>query len=143
MSFPNDSSIERLALRMIDRTLAKQEWTHAGHFAAALWLLRHRRELTTPTEIRRLIMSYNESTNTANTDTSGYHHTITLASMRAASDVLDSVASATPLHIVLETLMASDLGNHNWLLSYWSQEKLFSVEARRQWLEPDRAPLPF
>ncbi|GFE94913.1 hypothetical protein DmAi_29720 [Acetobacter persici] len=36
MSFSDDKSIERLALRLIDRSLPKNEWTHAGHFAAAL-----------------------------------------------------------------------------------------------------------
>lgn len=143
MSFRNDASIEHLTLRMIDRSLPKSEWTHAGHFAAALWLGRHRKDLTSPVEIRRLIMSYNEATNTANTDTGGYHHTITLASMRAAVDHLERLGSKTPLHVALRTLMASDLGHHDWLLAYWNHETLFSVQARREWIEPDRAPLPF
>ena len=29
--------------------------------------------------------------------------------------------------------MASNLGNPNWLLEYWSRDRLMSVEARRQW----------
>lgn len=143
MPFPDDSSIEHLTLRMIDRSLPKAEWTHAGHFAAALWLLRYRENLTTPIEIRRLITRYNEATNTANTDTSGYHHTITLASMRAAADIHKRLGSETPLHVVLHTLMASDLGHHDWLMVYWSREVLFGLQARRDWVEPDRAPLPF
>lgn len=55
MPFANDASIEDLALRMINRSLPKSEWTHAGHFAAALWLSRHRKDLTSPVEIRRLM----------------------------------------------------------------------------------------
>jgi hypothetical protein len=28
-------------------------------------------------------------------------------------------------------------------VEYWTRERLFSVEARRNWVEPDLAPLPF
>ena len=104
---------------------------------------RYRRDLTGPAEIRRLITRYNEATNTANTDEGGYHHTITLASMRAAADRLDRAVPETPLHVVLRTLLASDLGARDWLLAYWTRETLFSVAARRDWIDPDRRPLPF
>lgn len=143
MPFTDDNSIEHLAHRMIDRTLPKSEWTHEGHFAAALWLLRYRPELTAPDEIRALIMQYNEATNTPNTDTGGYHHTITLASMRAAATCLIGSEDDASLHRVLANLMTSRLGRSDWLLDYWERETLFSVAARKAWVEPDRAPLPF
>jgi len=139
----DEAAIERVALGVIDRTLPKSEWTHAGHFAAALWLCRHRRELTTADEIRALISRYNEVTGTANTDTGGYHHTITLASMRAAADHLASHSADAPLDVVHSGLMASRYGDPGWLLAYWSRELLFSVAARRGWIGPDLAPLPF
>jgi hypothetical protein len=143
MSLSSETAIEHVALGVIDRTLPKREWTHAGHFAAALWLCRHRRDLTRAGEIRTLISRYNEATNTPNTDTGGYHHTITLASMRAASNHLAGYPGDAPLHVVLSALMASRLGNPDWLLAYWSRELLFSVSARRRWIEPDLGPLPF
>jgi hypothetical protein len=40
-------------------------------------------------------------------------------------------------------LMASPLGKSDWLMGYWSRALLFSVEARRGWVEPDLKPLPF
>jgi hypothetical protein len=143
MLFTDDSSIERLALSVIDRSLPKREWTHAGHFAAALWLLRYRADLTSADEMRNLIMGYNEATHTPNTDFSGYHHTITRASTRAAAHQLDSVSRDAPLHAVLGSLMASPLGDPGWLLSYWRRDTLFSVAARREWLEPDLRKLPW
>lgn len=142
-SLRDDGAIEHFALRFIDRTLPKAEWTHAGHFAAALWLARHRPELTAPDAIRALITGYNEATGTPNTDTGGYHHTITLASMRAAMAHLGNSPADEPLHRVLESLLASALGHPGWLNSYWKRETLFSVEARRAWVEPDITPLPF
>ena len=37
--------IERIGRGLVDRSLPEREWTHAAHFAATLWLLRHRHEL--------------------------------------------------------------------------------------------------
>ena len=114
-----------------------------GISAAALWLLRHRPELTTAAEIRRVISTYNEATDTPNTDTGGYHHTITVASMRAAAAHLGRYAAGTALHAIANDLMASNLGHPDWLLTYWSGDRLFSVPARHGWIEANIAPLPY
>lgn len=143
MTIPDDTAIDRIARGVIDRTLPKTDWTHEGHFAAALWLCRHRRDLTGPDAMRALISRYNEATNTANTDSGGYHHSITIASIRAAADHLSRHPAGTPLQVVLSALMASRQGDPGWLLDHWSRDLLFSVSARRHWVEPDIAPLPF
>jgi hypothetical protein len=39
--------------------------------------------------------------------------------------------------------MESPFGKSDWPLAYWTKARLFSVEARRSWVEPDVAPLPF
>lgn len=143
MYLSDDIAIERIAKGVIDRTLPKDEWTHAAHFAAAVHILRHLDHLASPDEFRKLITAYNEATGTPNTETEGYHHTITVASLRAAEHHLERLGPATPLHRVLAQIMASDLGGRDWILGYWSREVLFSPEARRRWLDPDLAPLPF
>jgi hypothetical protein len=143
MSLTTDPEIERLALAMVGCTLPKAEWTHAGHFAAALWLLRHRAQLATPEAMRGLIMRYNEATDTPNTDDGGYHHSITVASLRAAAWHLGRHGGDVPLHEVLAALMASAQGRSDWLLAHWRRETLFSVAARRGWVEPDLAALSF
>jgi hypothetical protein len=38
--------------------------------------------------------------------------------------------------------MLSPLGRRDWLLSHWHRETLSSARARRDWVEPDLAPLP-
>jgi len=38
-------------------------------------------------------------------------------------------------------LLASKLTDSRWPLRFYSQQRLFSVEARRQWVEPDLEPL--
>jgi hypothetical protein len=143
MFLNDDAAIATLTLAMMDCSLPKADWTHEGHFAAALWLLRHRPDLATPDAMRGLIMRYNDATNTPNTDSSGYHHSITVASLRAAAHHLAKHAPEIPLHEVLAALMASPQGRSDWLLVYWRRETLFSVAARRDWVPPDLAPLPF
>ncbi|MBW8732751.1 MAG: hypothetical protein JF571_00295 [Asticcacaulis sp.] len=139
--FATDAEIERIASGVLDCSLPKAEWTHTAHFAAALWLLRHHSYV--PALMPGLICAYNDATGTKNTDTSGYHETITQASLRAATHMLDGFPADTPLHVVLDALMASDFGRPDWLLAYWTRDRLFSPQARRGWAEPDIAPLPF
>jgi hypothetical protein len=43
----------------------------------------------------------------------------------------------------LNELLASELGRSGWPLAYWTAELLFSIRARKAWVEPDRKPLPF
>jgi hypothetical protein len=126
----------------MDCTLPKPQWTHRAHFAAALWLMTRQPDLDLPRVMPCLIRAYNEATGVANTDTGGYHETITLASLRAARAFLAAHA-ALPLCATANVLMASPLGKSDWLFAYWTKERLFSVEARRRWVEPDIRPLPF
>ncbi len=143
MILPDDEAIERIACGLIDRTLPKAEWTHVAHFAAALWVLRHRPAMAGAEAFKDLIVRYNEATGTPNTDEGGYHHTITIASLRAAAHHLQRSPPKASLAATLAELMASPLGRSDWLLQHWERSTLFSVPARRTWVEPDRAPLPF
>jgi hypothetical protein len=138
-----DLEVERIGTAFMERSLPKREWTHAGHFAAVLYLLRHHPEWDIAVAMPPLIRAYNEATGVANTDTGGYHETITLASIRAARHTLNALDSAVPLHRVVNSLMASELGRSDWLLRYWRRPILFSVAARRRWVDPDLRHLPF
>jgi hypothetical protein len=139
--FASDSEIDRIARGLIERSLPKPEWTHAAHFAAAFWLLR-RPDMHALRDMPGFIRAYNEATGVPNTDTGGYHETITIASLRAATAWL-AAHPHVPLHEALNALLASEYGRSDWLLSYWSKPILFSVTARKVWLDPDLKPLPF
>lgn len=141
--YSSADEIDALGERLLAQRLPKREWTHAGHFAAALWLLRTRGFDATARDMPDIIRAHNLSVGGANTDTEGYHETITQASIRAARSVLDAHAPDAPLHKVANALMNGEFGASSWPLWYWSQPVLFSVEARRAWVEPDVKPLPF
>jgi hypothetical protein len=139
--FCSDADIHRIGRGLLDHSLPKSEWTHAAHFAAAFWLLQHPR-LQARRDMPELIRSYNVATGVANTDSGGYHETITLASLRAAGAWL-AARPDVALHQALSELLVSEYGRSDWLLAYWSRSVLFSVRARRGWVEPDLRPLPF
>ena len=137
----DDAAIDALATRFRACTLPRSEWTHAAHFAVALWLLRHHPDLANAEGMAPMIRAYNDSVGTPNTDSSGYHHTITVASLRLAAQVLERHGPAAPLAQVLAELLASPAGRSDWLAACWTHERLFSTAARRGWVEPDLAPL--
>jgi len=138
--FHDDSHIEHLVGGLLDRSLPKPQWTHAAHFAAALWFVRHQPERQLEVEMPAIIRAYNAATGVPNTDHEGYHETITLASIAAARSFLNQHPASQPLHEIMDLLMLSPLGDSRWLLAYWSHARLFSADARRHWLDPDLRP---
>lgn len=141
--FTSDADIARVASEMIGCTLPKEEWTHAAHWATALWLIARRPDLYPPADMPGLIRRYNVSTGGVNSETAGYHETITQASLRAGRAILADAAPGEPVIATLTRLLASPLGKSTWLFAYWSKDRLMSAEARARWVEPDLAPFAF
>jgi hypothetical protein len=141
--YAHEADIIRIGEGFVACSLPRVEWTHAAHFAAALWLMRYRPDLDTSRDMPRMIRAYNESVGRVNGDSGGYHETITQASLRALRGVLKANPADMPIYRIVNALMASSLGNPNWLLEYWSRDLLMSTKARREWQEPDLKALPF
>jgi hypothetical protein len=131
--FTDDAEIHRIGEGLLACSLPKAEWTHAAHFAATFWLMRHRPELDLPRAMPALIRAYNEWVGGVNSDTAGYHETITQASLRAARAELARHGANVPIHRIVNALMESPLGKPGWLLDYWSRDLLMSMAARREW----------
>lgn len=142
--FTTDAEIIAIGEGLVARTLPRPAWTHAAHFAAAVWLIAGQSAFDPERDMPGLIRAYNVATGGVNSDTEGYHETITQASLRATRAFLASLPdSRVPLFAACNRLMATDLGKPDWLLTWWTRERLFSVEARRAWVEPDLRALPF
>jgi len=95
------------------------------------------------TSLPSIIRKYNESTGVENTDTGGYHHSITMASLLAAKHILTEAPQHMPLYDITNRLLESDYGQSDWVLDYWTKPVLFSPKARCHWVAPDRQSLPF
>lgn len=137
--FTSDIEIIRIGEGVRDRTLPKPDWTHAAHLAAAVWVLDHYgavAEDRMPEFIRR----YNKATGVQNTDNDGYHHTITLASLRAVRAVVSDLDAS--LSYRTNAVLTAGYDRPDWLLAHYTKARLFSVQARRMWVDPDLEPLP-
>jgi hypothetical protein len=86
--------------------------------------------------IRRL----NESHGGVNSDTRGYHETITVCYVRLLEQFLDA-GPAAPLPHRVAVLLDSPLAAKPMLSAFYSTDRLMSTTARAQWVEPDLAPL--
>ncbi|MFT4252257.1 MAG: hypothetical protein QM608_07220 [Caulobacter sp.] len=132
--------VARLAERLLDRSLPKEEWTHAAHLTATLRLVRTRDEAL-ERDLPGIIRAYNEAVGGVNDDTSGYHETITQAYLAAIRAFAADLPAGTGDAEAAALLLATPLGDKAWPLEFWSRERLFSVAARHGWVDPDLAPL--
>ncbi|HAF42970.1 MAG TPA: hypothetical protein DCG90_14600 [Sphingobium sp.] len=137
-----DDEIDRLAQGFLACTLPKARWTHEAHFATALWLMLRRPDVQPEQDMPDMIRRYNESVGGVNSDTAGYHETITQASLHMARCLLAGLPRDVTPACAHSALMASPLGDKDWLFGYWSQDRLMSAAARREWVAPDRMALP-
>jgi hypothetical protein len=135
MTYTNEE-IAALAEGLVGRTLPKARWTHAAHLAATLRLVRVR-DAGLERDLPGIIQTYNVSVGGVNDDQGGYHETITQAYLAAIRAFVAVLPAGTSDAEAVANLLATPMGDKAWPLTYWSRERLFSVEARRGWLEPD------
>lgn len=136
--FPSDAAVARIGEGLIARTLPKAEWTHEAHLAATAWLILTRPDILPERDLPDIIRRYNESVGGVNSDTEGYHETITQVSIRAVRGALARSADRGLLERVNALLLAPE-GRREWPLRFYSRKRLFSKAARLGWLEPDLA----
>lgn len=139
--FHSEEEIDRIGTGILDHSLPKPDWTHAAHWAAAVWLLRHP-DYDAEADMPDIIRAYNMAYGVKNTDTEGYHETITLASLYIARRFLAASGPDAPMHEVVNALLNTGYSRSDWIFRYWSKEKLFTAQARRNWIGPDREALP-
>jgi len=143
--FTHEAEIIEVGEGLLACTLPRPRWTHEAHLAACLYLMLRRPEIALEAELPGIIRRYNVSVGTENTDTSGYHETITQFYIRAirAFAATEQAASEADMLALCNRLLASEMGERAYPLRFWSREALFSIPARHDWVEPDLARLPF
>jgi hypothetical protein len=140
--FTSDAEIVRIGDGLMARTLPRADWTHEAHLAATTYLLLRRPDIDVDKALPGIIRAYNESVGGVNSDSEGYHETITRAFLRGLRLFLAEADIDEPLHELVNELLLSPMGRRDWPLRFYSPERLFSVEARREFAPPDVAALP-
>jgi len=139
--FTSDAEITHLGEGLLARTLARAEWTHEAHLAATTYLLLRRPDVDLDKDLPGIIRGFNESVGGVNSDTEGYHDTITRTFLHGVRLFLEEADKRAPLHAIVNDLLLSPMGRRDWPLRFYSPKLLFSVEARKQFVPPDVAAL--
>jgi hypothetical protein len=139
--WPHDAAIRRVGEGFLARTLPKPEWTHEAHISTTSWLILERPDILPERDLPYLIRRYNESVGGVNSDSEGYHETITQVFIRTLRLAL-AQSEGQGLYARVNAVLLAPEGRRDWPLRFYSRELLFSKEARLGWVEPDLAALP-
>lgn len=131
-----ETQINGLVFTFTQKTLPKSEWTHAAHIVVALWHNWHFEFDEAFTMVKRKIIAYNEAVGTPNTESSGYHETLTMFWMILTSNHL-RIKEFQSLEEACSTFLESTDALKTIPLEYYSKELLFSKIARRKWVRSD------
>jgi len=134
-----DEEIKLLFDSFEKRSLLKEDWTHAAHLTVALFYC-----LNYPFGVARNLMRdgiywLNDAHGTPNTETSGYHETMTCFWMTMVKDFLETRRKDEGLAVLANDLVES-YGDTKLPFKFYSRELLFSVEARLGYVAPDLKP---
>lgn len=138
--FTDEAEIVHIGEGLLARTLPREAWTHEAHLAACLWIIRNRTDIDAERGMPGIISRYNVAVGGVNDETQGYHETITQIYIAGVRAHLLEVAGR-PLLDAVNALLASVRGRRELPLRHYSPERLFSVEARLGFIEPDLHPL--
>lgn len=136
------TEIEHLGEGLLACRLSRSEWTHEAHLAATTYLLLKRPDVELDSELPGIIRRFNESVGGVNSDREGYHETITRVFLHGVRIFLSKADTGEPLHQLVNGLLLAPTGRRDWPLRFYSPDRLFSVEARRHFVEPDLEALP-
>ena len=121
-------------------TLPRDEWTHQAYLRVGLWHLLHYSSSESLVRLRQGIKQYNVACGIENTESQGYHETITQFYVWLIYRFVQQADCSQPID-----LLASDLihryGDNLLPLNYYSRDQLMSKAARLGWVEPDLNPL--
>ena len=128
---------EKLVEAFENCTLDKSDWSHEAHLLAGMKMCILYGE-NASTEMKKRVIRFNESVGTINSESSGYHETIThywitiLKAFCRENNIIifDQYATDT-------LLFAEELAQRNSFLEYYSKDLIMSSRARMAFVAPD------
>lgn len=136
--YRTEEEITHLVNAFRNKTLPIEQWTHQAHLTVGLWFNKYFSAFEALGYLRSGIITYNQSVGTENSPQKGYHETLTVFWHK----VIRNFILANPnlsLLALSNTYLNSDFARKDLVFEFYSQEILFSVEARATWVKPDKA----
>jgi N-formylglutamate deformylase len=135
------SDYQNLVAKFNSCTLPKEKWTHDAHLIVAVWYCKTYELPKSLNLLRYHIKSFNVSVGTPNSDTQGYHETLTRFWLSIAAVFVKNNPDKS-FEETAEAFVVSPWSSRNLALNYYSHEVLFSLKARKGWIESDLQKLP-
>jgi hypothetical protein len=118
-------------------TLPKTEWTHEAHLVIALWhLFEYKNTHSTLCHLRAGIILHNHSVGIQNTESRGYHETITVFWLKQIKEFVESEGSEDFTVLVERLLKKIPFTRKDYILQFYTRETLKSSEARCFYVAP-------
>ena len=116
-------------------TLPKAQWTHAAHLLTGASYVYVFGEAAAVDKMRICVRRYNEAVGGKNTDTSGYHETITVAWIKVLAKLL---RESRPMDRAAFAALAVErfANDRTYLQRFYDFDLVNSTEARRRWIPP-------
>jgi hypothetical protein len=135
-----DAEIEEFIAAFESGTLPKARWTHGAHLLTGAWYVHLLGEAAATDRMRACVRRYNEAVGGQNTDTSGYHETITVAWIKLLARLLresEPIGRAEFARLAVRRFEA----DRDIMRRYYDFDLVKSLEARKEWVPPTLAPL--
>jgi hypothetical protein len=130
-----EAEIDNFLLAFENGTLPKPEWTHAAHLLTGASYVHALGEAGAADKMRMCVRRYNEAVGGRNTETSGYHETITVAWIKVLAKLLreSQPIERADFAALAVTRYSND---RRYLQRFYDFDLVNSVEARRTWVPP-------
>ena len=117
--------------QFLEKTLPKSEWTHEMHLMVGFYMvITHKNEAMTV--MRQARGEYNEAVGTLNTDTNGYHETITVFWITEITAFCKKNNLTSFDETTLDVFLFEErFADRNLFLHYYSKETILSTKARK------------
>ena len=136
--FASDAEVAALVHAFETATIPASEFTHVAHIAVALSYLAELPTDAALEKMREKIRAFAAHHGLNNL----YHETLTIFWMRLLDHVADSCDPDLPLWQRINLIVAR-WGTRAPIDAHYSPERIKSEEARKNYVPPDRLPVPF
>lgn len=125
--------VRKLVSRFEDCSLPHEEWNHTAHLLVGLWYCQHHDFNQALRKMKFGVTAYNQATGTINSDTDGYHETITRFWLMV---ILEFIKSSNKDSDLYNSFVNSRYAKRDYIFNFYDRTHLFSKEARHSWLKP-------
>jgi hypothetical protein len=134
MRYKTENEITEIINLFESAKLPHETWRHAEHLTLAMHYAMHHDFDEALKKMRSGILKLNDFHGVVTTPERGHHETLTVIWTRAVFDFVKANAKKTLLGTANEIIETFD---KDYPLKFYSRERLFSVEARYGFIEPD------